>query len=58
MIQSQMVSPENINTGSIIHTEQAIFRNIHVYTYSYMHVIMKKFAKERGHEFESLRRGI
>ena len=45
-----MVSPENIHTSNIIQTEHIIFRNIFVYTYSYMHITT--ISEKRGHEFE------
>jgi hypothetical protein len=37
-----MFSYENILTGDIIYTEQLIFRNICIYTYTYMHAITMK----------------
>ena len=53
-----MVSPENIHTSNIIQTEQVIFRNIYVYTctyiyteayHAYMHAIT--INEKEGHEF-------
>ena len=40
--------PKKIHTGNIIQTEKIIFREIHVHTYTNMHVTMNK----RGHPFE------
>lgn len=37
--QCQTLSPENTHTGSVIQTEQVIFGNMYVYTYTCMHAI-------------------
>lgn len=38
-----MVNPENLSTNDIIQSEQAVFRNMYLYVYTYMCVtIMKK----------------
>lgn len=55
-IQCQMVSPRNIHTGSIMRTEQAIFRNIYVGTHTYMHAITIRI--KRGHGFAGESKGI
>lgn len=39
-----MVLAENMYSGSIIQTEQVIFRNIPIYAYPYMNAV--KFTKE------------
>lgn len=36
--QCQMVYPENIHRSNIIQTEQVIFRNVYVYSYTHVHV--------------------
>lgn len=38
IIQHQMVSPENILTSNIVHTDEVTFRNMYVYTCTYMHI--------------------
>lgn len=35
-----MFSPENLHAGNIIWTEHLIFRNIYVYSKTYMHTII------------------
>jgi predicted house-cleaning NTP pyrophosphatase (Maf/HAM1 superfamily) len=50
----QMVSAVNMHTNNSVQTEQVIFRNMHEYTYAYVHVTT---VLERGCEFERAKRG-
>lgn len=42
-----MNSPENKHTSNIIQTDKIVFRNIFVYSYSYMHIIKLVKRKEK-----------
>lgn len=55
VIQYQMVSPAHTHRcANIIQTEQATFRNIHVYTHMHVTTINEK----RGHGFEREKGGF
>lgn len=49
VIQHQVISPENIHTINIL-TQKVIFRNIYVYTDTYIHATTNN--EKRNHEFE------
>lgn len=49
-----MSNPESIHMCNIIQTEQIIFRNVHAYTSTYMHLII---MQKGGHEFEGVQGG-
>lgn len=44
-----MITPENMQSSSIVQTKYAIFMNIYAYTYTYRHVTV---TNKKGHEFE------
>jgi hypothetical protein len=50
VIQEQPISPGSIHTSNIIWTRQVIFRNIYVYTDTYMRAL--KTTGKKGHEWE------
>lgn len=50
-----MDRPENTPTSDILETGQVIYKNLQVYTYTYMHVTTND--GKRGHEFGREPRG-